>query len=131
MKKEDKTEAVQCKNWKNKVSVPIVREFYGAMIDKGITKGYIVTSSHFTMPCVKFASDKGIHLVDGNELVEWVSQHDIVVPERVGDDLYLTIDQRDIDKVGEIIEEKRKQERGIQNIHMKVNQNDSSKDGQS
>lgn len=81
LKKDDKTEVVQCKNWKNSVSVPTVREFYGSMLDKGVTKGYIVTPSVFTMPAIKFASDKGIHLIDGDELVEWVNQFEILVPE--------------------------------------------------
>jgi restriction system protein len=48
----------------------VVRELLGVMIDKNVTKGYIVTTGHFTISARQFAQGKGIHLIDGPELAE-------------------------------------------------------------
>lgn len=68
--KDGKTEIVQCKRYNSSISVQPVREFFGVMVDKQITKGYIVTTSNFTLPAQKFAQGKGIDLIDGETLAE-------------------------------------------------------------
>jgi HJR/Mrr/RecB family endonuclease len=70
LRKSNKLELVQCKRYQGNVGVIVVREFFGVMIDKNVTKGYIVTTGHFTMSARQFARGKGIHLIDGPELAE-------------------------------------------------------------
>jgi len=72
LKKGNMIEIAQCKRFKGNISVKIVREFYGVIIDKQVRKGYIITTGKFTMPARVFAEDKGIHLIDGTELAEWI-----------------------------------------------------------
>lgn len=58
---------VQCKQREcREISVKIVREFYGVMASKKITKGMIITTSSFTPDAITFAKENHIRLVDGN-----------------------------------------------------------------
>jgi len=67
--KNDVLELVQCKRYTGNVSVKTIREFFGVMVDHRVSKGYVVTTGNFTFPAQQFASGKGIHLIDGAELV--------------------------------------------------------------
>ena len=71
--KDGTAEIVQCKKYQGNVSVQVVREFFGVMIDKQVNKGYIITTGHFTLPARTFAEGKSIHLIDGTELAELLS----------------------------------------------------------
>jgi restriction system protein len=58
---------VQCKQRERReISVKIVREFYGVMASKKITKGMIITTSSFTPDAIAFAKENHIRLVDGD-----------------------------------------------------------------
>ncbi len=77
LQKDGKLELVQCKRYKGTVSVQTIREFYGVMIDNRVSKGYIITTGHFTLPGKRFAEGKGIHLIDGTELAEMLQDNKI------------------------------------------------------
>lgn len=71
--KNNQTELVQCKRYQGNISVQHVREFYGVMVDKRVTRSYIVSTGHFTLPAKNFAAGKGIHLIDGPELADMLA----------------------------------------------------------
>jgi restriction system protein len=75
---------VQCKKWKRKVGVPIVREVFGAAIKHQAAGAIIVTVGEFTDPAKEFTIDLRIplRLIDGKELFELMNQH---MPNRVAD----------------------------------------------
>ena len=56
---------VQCKQWKQKVGVKIVRELYGVVASEGAGSGIVVTSSAFTKEAQEFANSVPVELVDG------------------------------------------------------------------
>ena len=60
---------VQCKRYKETVSVGKVREFYGAVASEGnIGASYVVTTGKFSNRATRFARRMGITLIDGVEL---------------------------------------------------------------
>lgn len=65
---------IQCKKYiTSKVSVGDVRDFAGALMDKlSQGKGIFITTNIFTTEAVKFAEDKPIELIDGDELLKLV-----------------------------------------------------------
>ncbi|WP_150303326.1 restriction endonuclease [Pseudomonas saliphila] len=66
---------VQCKHWRSqKVGVPVVREFFGAMAVEGAAGGFVVTSGQFTDAAKAFASGRNIQLIDGARLKPWLAQ---------------------------------------------------------
>ena len=67
---------VQCKRYSpgKKVGVAAVRELYGTMQEKQVTKGVLVTSSAFTTGALRFAEDKSIDLIDGTQLSELLAK---------------------------------------------------------
>lgn len=76
--KDGKASLVQCKHYKVwKVSVHIVREFFGIVTAENAAEGYIVTSGRFTKEAQLFAQGKNIHLVDGRDLVEMFASNDV------------------------------------------------------
>ena len=58
---------VQCKRWNQPVPVPVVRELYGVLIDRGATAAKLVATTTFTSDAVAFAAGKPIELV-GSDL---------------------------------------------------------------
>jgi len=72
--KDDIKHYIQCKKHiTSKVSVGDVRNFAGALMDKlSQGKGIFITTNIFTTEAVKFAEDKPIELVDGDELLKLV-----------------------------------------------------------
>lgn len=65
---------IQCKKYiTSKVSVGDVRNFAGALMDKlSQGKGIFITTNIFTTEAEKYAEDKPIELVDGDELLKLV-----------------------------------------------------------
>ena len=62
---------VQCKAWNTTpVGVKPVRELRGVMAARKIAKGIFVTSGTFTKDAKEFATQEGIHLLEGDLLVE-------------------------------------------------------------
>jgi restriction system protein len=62
---------VQCKRYKDRVGVPVVREAVGTMMHFGARGVYIVALSGFTKTAEEFAVGKPIKLVDGEKLLTW------------------------------------------------------------
>jgi restriction system protein len=75
LRKDGEKYLVQCKQWRAyKVSVPIIRELYGAMAASGVAGGFVVTSGVFTQDAKDFAAGRNIELVDGTELNEIIQR---------------------------------------------------------
>jgi restriction system protein len=72
LRKDSELFLVQCKQWRAvKVSVQIVRELYGVMSARGAAGGFVVTSGMFTGEAKKFANGTNVHLIDGQQLLQW------------------------------------------------------------
>ncbi len=69
MHKQGKRAVVQCKRWDSSVGEPVIRDFYGAMLNSGVEVGYVVTSGYFTAQAVAFVADKPITLMDLDSLI--------------------------------------------------------------
>lgn len=61
---------VQCKRYSGGVGEPIVRDLYGVVMAERANKGILITTGHFTLSAMKFASDKNLELIDGEQLNE-------------------------------------------------------------
>ena len=65
---------VQCKRYgPTPVGQPILRDLYGEMIHCRVNRAYLVTTGLFSLPAQTWAADKPINLVDGDQLLEWIS----------------------------------------------------------
>lgn len=73
------THYIQCKKFiTRQVPVGAVRDFYGAMADKGArAKGFFITTNTFTLEAEKFAENTPIELIDGSKLAEYIQQSKI------------------------------------------------------
>jgi restriction system protein len=69
MRKDDQLIAVQCKCWSGSVGEPVVRDFWGSLMNSGAQFGYIVTTSSFTDQALAFAQGKSIGFIDLDALV--------------------------------------------------------------
>ena len=65
---------VQCKDQRQPISEPRVREFYGLVASEGVDRGVFMTTADFTAPAQKFAEGKRLELIDGSTLEELESQ---------------------------------------------------------
>lgn len=75
LKKDGRTELVQCKRWKQRrVGVRIVREMYGLLSHHGADAVKIVCMGEFTPDAVAFAGGKPIQLISGNTLVSLIRE---------------------------------------------------------
>ena len=69
LRKDGETYLVQCKHWRaTKVGVPIVRELFGVMADRGAAGAFVVTSGTFTRDALAFANGRNIELLNGRQL---------------------------------------------------------------
>ncbi|SDU36862.1 restriction endonuclease [Halopseudomonas salegens] len=67
---------VQCKHWRaQKVGVPVVRDFLGAMAAEGAVGGMVITSGQFTSEAKAFAEGRNIQLIDGSKLKTLLAKH--------------------------------------------------------
>lgn len=73
---------VQCKHYREwKVTLPQVREFFGAMAAHATRcEGIYVTCGQFTEDARAFAADKPIRLIDGNELLSLLADGNVLTP---------------------------------------------------
>ncbi len=65
---------IQCKHWRDKVGVKIVRELYGVVNAEGANRAMVVGTSGFTKDAKEFATKTGVILMDGRSLVGLVNQ---------------------------------------------------------
>jgi restriction system protein len=69
-RKGDQLAIVQCKRWAAPVGEPVVRDFFGSLMDAGAQLGYVVAKSHFTAQARAFAQNKPIQLIDLDALLD-------------------------------------------------------------
>lgn len=82
LRKNGNLVVVQCKRWKGKpVSVQVVRELYGVMIDQRASAAKLVATTTFTADAVAFAKGKPIELVDSKVLLRLV--RDVQITTRI------------------------------------------------
>jgi Holliday junction resolvasome RuvABC ATP-dependent DNA helicase subunit len=62
--------AVQCKRWTDSVGESTVRDFFGSLLNAGISHGMIVTTSTFSSQARIFAEKNGIRLLDLGALTQ-------------------------------------------------------------
>lgn len=66
---------VQCKHYKTvRVGVPVVREVVGVAVHEKAQGAFVVTVGSFTKAAKTFASGKPLHLIDGPQLLQMVTQ---------------------------------------------------------
>ena len=65
---------IQCKKYITSTVGPgELRDFYGAIADHlAQAKGYFITTNKFTLEAERFAEDKPIELIDGNQLIKYI-----------------------------------------------------------
>ena len=65
---------IQCKKYiTSTVGSGELRDFYGAIADHlAQAKGYFITTNKFTLEAERFAEDKPIELIDGNQLIKYI-----------------------------------------------------------
>jgi restriction system protein len=73
---------VQAKRWQAAVGEPQIRDFLGALVGRGASKGVFITTSSFTEQSRQFAArslQQRIVLIDGERLAELMIEHDLGV----------------------------------------------------
>ena len=69
---------VQCKRYSGSVGEPILRDLYGVVMAERANKGILISTGHFTMSAIRFASDKNLDLIDGERLAELLYEHGLI-----------------------------------------------------
>ena len=74
---------IQAKRWENTVGRPEVQKFAGSLMGKRANKGVMIATSKFSQDARDYVKniDKKIVLIDGDELAQFMIQHDIGVYE--------------------------------------------------
>ena len=74
LKKDRELVLAQCKCFMSgKVSVGVIREFYGVIAHEHATRGIFVNTSVYTQDALKFAEGKEIELLDGDAVRELIN----------------------------------------------------------
>lgn len=68
---------IQAKRYTNVVSVSAVRDLYGTVVNEGAIKGILVTTADYGPDAYKFAKDKPLLLMNGNNLLHMLMKHGI------------------------------------------------------
>ncbi len=63
---------IQCKAFKGKAGVAIVRELYGVMVNDKVEQGIVACLGGFTSGAQEFAKNKNISLIDVNDIIKMV-----------------------------------------------------------
>lgn len=63
---------VQCKAFKGKAGVAIVRELYGVMVSDKVDSGVVACLGGFTSGAKEFAESKNITLIDVNDIIKMI-----------------------------------------------------------
>jgi len=74
---------IQAKRWENNVGRPVVQAFGGSLMGKRANKGVMITTSKFSQDARDYVKniEKKIVLIDGEELAQFMIDHDIGVYE--------------------------------------------------
>lgn len=71
LKKGGRSYLVQCKQWRGKVGVKVVRELYGVMVSEGASGGIICSgAAPFSKPARDFARGKPLRLLEAQDLAQ-------------------------------------------------------------
>lgn len=70
-----KTLAIQVKRYKNKITRPMVQEYYGIHTQVGADECVIITTSTFNDEALEFADRLGIRVIDGEDLLLKMERH--------------------------------------------------------
>jgi restriction system protein len=62
--KGDERSVAQCKRFRGTVGEPMIRDFYGAMMHEGVSRGFFITTGMYSLSALKFAEDKPIEMID-------------------------------------------------------------------
>lgn len=69
----NETTLVHCKKWdKQKVDVPILRDFYSLMADEGAQHGIVIISGEFTQDAIDYSLGKYMLLFNGADLLQMI-----------------------------------------------------------
>lgn len=66
---------IQAKRYTNVVGVSAVRDLYGTVVNEGAIKGILVTTADYGPDAYKFAKDKPLTLLNGNNLLHMLMKH--------------------------------------------------------
>jgi restriction system protein len=66
---------IQAKRYTNTVGVSAVRDLYGTVMNEGAMKGILVTTTDYGPDAYKFAQDKPLTLLSGNNLLSLLEKH--------------------------------------------------------
>lgn len=66
---------IQAKRYTNTVGVSAVRDLYGTVMNEGAMKGILVTTTDYGPDAYKFAQDKPLTLLNGNNLLHLLEKH--------------------------------------------------------
>ena len=72
LQKNSQTIYVQCKAYRSKIGVAVIRELYGVMQNDGISHGIVATLQGFTAGAIEFAKNKNIQLINADELIKMI-----------------------------------------------------------
>jgi HJR/Mrr/RecB family endonuclease len=67
---------VQCKQWKDQVGEPVIRDIFGAMHHEDAQGAVVVTTGSFSYQAIEWAKGKPIHLYNGEKLAEILSKRE-------------------------------------------------------
>jgi restriction system protein len=68
---------IQAKRYTNTVGVSAVRDLYGTVVNEGAIKGILVSTADYGPDAYKFAKDKPLTLLNGNNLLHMLMKHGI------------------------------------------------------
>lgn len=71
-KKGQELLGIQCKRWTKPVGEPIIRDFYGALMNSRAKKGVVIATAGFTSQAIDFARGKPIGLIDLDRFIELI-----------------------------------------------------------
>lgn len=71
--------AIQAKRYdkSNKVGTPLLQNFVGALVGKGLSKGVFITTSSFTSGAIDYAKNQSIILIDGEKLADLMIEYNV------------------------------------------------------
>ena len=71
--------AIQAKRYdkSNKIGTPLLQNFAGALVGRGLSKGVFITTSAFTSGAIDYAKNQSIILIDGDKLADLMIEYDV------------------------------------------------------
>lgn len=90
---------IQCKRYTGSVGEPIVRDLYGVVMSERANKGILISTGCFTNSAIKFAENKNLELIDGEELQTLLYSNKLLaLHENITPSSFLSDENFDTDK---------------------------------